>query len=80
MAPKVQGHGSSPACHLKKKKLSNTELVLTFYFKGILEEKPEQTANLHTERKEIASTVVNPMTSKEIQDQMSGFPEVIKNP
>ena len=43
-----------------------------------MEEKPEQT--VHTERKEIASTVVNPMTSKEIQDQMSGFPEVIKNP
>ena len=45
-----------------------------------MEEKPEQTVNIQAERKEIASTVVKPMTCKEIQDQMSGFPEVIKNP
>ena len=45
-----------------------------------MEEKPEQTVNIQAERKEIASTVVNPMTCKEIQDQMSGFPEVIENP
>ncbi|XP_015752771.1 PREDICTED: uncharacterized protein LOC107332545 [Acropora digitifera] len=45
---------------------------------GILEEKPEQTVNIQAERKEIASTVVKPMTCKEIQDQMSGFPESIE--
>ncbi|XP_015753045.1 PREDICTED: uncharacterized protein LOC107332819 [Acropora digitifera] len=45
---------------------------------GILEEKPEQTVNIQAERKEIASTVVKPMTCKEIQDQMSGFPEKVE--